>query len=244
MARPPRKNADYFPFYAKDGRTLYILESKYGCKGTGFFTNVMRFLTLETNHHVDILDDTDRMYFFSKCHCDEESGMDMLNIMSKTGKINRELWEIKVIVSQDHMDSIADAYRNRTNDIITMDEIKKKCVSCGESGVSDVGNGVSDVIKPQSKVKKSKVYKKKKFIPPEIKDVIKYFSDNGYTKESAQKAFGYYDVANWKDSTGKQVLNWKQKMRGVWFKDENKIKESDIKKQKSIQAGDMSIYDN
>jgi hypothetical protein len=38
----------------------------------------------------------------------------------------------------------------------------------------------------------------------------------------AKRAFDYYDVANWKDSKNNQVKNWKQKMRGVWFKDENK----------------------
>ena len=49
-----------------------------------------------------------------------------------------------------------------------------------------------------------------------------YFKDNGYTKESAIKAFHYYEENNWKDSRNNQVKNWKQKMQGVWFKDENK----------------------
>lgn len=64
------------------------------------------------------------------------------------------------------------------------------------------------------------------FIPPILEDVILYFEEKGYTKKSAEKAFEYYDIANWKDSHGNQVRNWKQKMQGVWFKDENKIKQS------------------
>jgi len=63
---------------------------------------------------------------------------------------------------------------------------------------------------------------RKKFIPPSKTDVIRYFTDNGYAAKQGVDAFDYYDVADWKDSTGKQVKNWKQKMRGVWFKDENK----------------------
>ena len=99
MARPERKDADYFPFYAKDGRTLFILEDKYGCKGTGFFTNVLRFLTLEDDHHFCIKNEADKLYFFSKTKCDEESGIDMLNIMAKTGKIHSHLWiTYKIIV--------------------------------------------------------------------------------------------------------------------------------------------------
>ena len=35
-----------------------------------------------------------------------------------------------------------------------------------------------------------------------------------------------YDVADWHDSQGKQIKNWKQKAYQVWFKDENKISAS------------------
>lgn len=78
----------------------------------------------------------------------------------------------------------------------------------------------NDAIKvKESKVKESKG---KVFTPPKIEEVIKYFTANGYKEESAKKAFNYYSVANWRDSKDKQVKNWKQKMQGVWFKEENK----------------------
>ena len=64
--------------------------------------------------------------------------------------------------------------------------------------------------------------KAKKFTPPNVYQVIQYFLDNGYTEESARKAFNYYKEGEWKDSSGKQVKSWKQKMIGVWFKPENK----------------------
>ena len=125
MGRPERRDVDYFPFYAKDGRTLFILEDKYGCKGTGFFTNVLRFLALQTDHHFSIAEISDKLYFFSKTKCDEESGMDMLNIMASTGKIDMQLWkEHMVIASQDFLKSVEDAYRKRNNNIIGIDDIK------------------------------------------------------------------------------------------------------------------------
>jgi len=75
-----------------------------------------------------------------------------------------------------------------------------------------------------------KEVKKKKnvrtFTPPTLEDVGSYFLEKGYTKQSGEKAFNYYDSNNWKDGNGKKVKNWKQKMIGVWFKDENKIKEN------------------
>lgn len=62
-----------------------------------------------------------------------------------------------------------------------------------------------------------------KFVPPSIEKVVSYFLEKGYTEESARKAFDFYDVADWHDSKGNQVLNWKQKMINVWFKEENKV---------------------
>lgn len=249
MARPERHDCDYFPFYAKDGKTLNILEAKYKCKGTGFFTNVLRFLTLQEDHYFSILDEADKLYFFSKTLCDEESGMDMLEIMVKTRKLSRDLWvSYKVIVSQDHLDSLFDAYRNRKNDIITIPEILKRVVSDTDNPqepvVSSVGNpqegGVSDTDNPQRKGKERKLekkpIKKKRFIPPTLDEVVNYFQKKGYLKSTAEKAYEYYNEADWIDSQGNKVLNWKQKMIAVWFKDENKDSDS---KHKRITTQDL-----
>lgn len=64
---------------------------------------------------------------------------------------------------------------------------------------------------------------------PTVDDVILYFTENGYKKEAAETAFNYYNANDWNDSRGKKVLNWKQKMISVWFKDENKIKQRILK---------------
>lgn len=68
------------------------------------------------------------------------------------------------------------------------------------------------------------VKSKSQFIPPTIEEVEIYFEDNGYSIESAHKAFNYYALADWHDSKGSKVKNWKQKMQAVWFKEENRIK--------------------
>lgn len=78
-----------------------------------------------------------------------------------------------------------------------------------ESKVKENSNIDDDVF-----IKKSK---------PLIEDVKQYFNENGFSTDAAIKAFEYYEVNNWKDSRNQKVKNWKQKMRGVWFKEENKI---------------------
>ena len=71
-------------------------------------------------------------------------------------------------------------------------------------------------------IKERKVKENKVYIAPTLNEVENYFIENGYTKEAAIKAFNYYAENDWKDSKNNKVKNWKQKMQGVWFKDENK----------------------
>jgi len=79
--------------------------------------------------------------------------------------------------------------------------------------------------------------------PPSLEEVILYFDENGYTKESATKMFEYYEESRkprgrvWKDGRGNTVKNWKQKARSVWFKDDNlkKNQEYDFKNFENVE---------
>lgn len=66
--------------------------------------------------------------------------------------------------------------------------------------------------------------RKRTIVIPKMREVITFFVINGYSEEAAIKAFNYYEDGKWHDSKGNKVVNWKQKMRSVWFKDENKRK--------------------
>ena len=219
MARPERKDADYFPFYAKDGRTLFILEDKYGCKGTGFFTNVLRFLTLQPDHHFCIKNEADKLYFFSKTKCDEVSGMDMLNIMTKTCKIHSDLWvTYEVIVSEDLLTSLKDAYRNRINSIITIDEIVVFYAgNSQEEGVSDTG-------KPQRKLKESKVKKEGKFLPPSS-DELKDYCRKRQNQINPETFIDFYTAKGWMVGKNK-MKDWKAAVR-TWEQRDTGAKHED-----------------
>lgn len=71
--------------------------------------------------------------------------------------------------------------------------------------------------------------------PPTVEEVEMFFEANGYTQESARKAYAYYADGNWRDSKGNPVLNWKQKCRAVWFKPENEA-------QKTLGSGTVGGY--
>ena len=79
---------------------------------------------------------------------------------------------------------------------------------------------------------------KKKNTPPTLSEVQEYFKEKGYG--NAQKAFDYYESADWHDANGKKVKNWKQKMQGVWFKPENKLPE--VKKLVTTQKPELNEW--
>ena len=97
----------------------------------------------------------------------------------------------------------------------------------------------TSVQRPSNEIQqsKSKSKSKSKIIEPPTRDqVIEYFVEKGYTKDSGAKAFEYYDIQDWKDANGKAVKNWKAKMLAVWFKDENKEKSGNITATSIIQS--------
>ena len=77
--------------------------------------------------------------------------------------------------------------------------------------------------------------KKGATLPPSIDAVREYFDEKNYSVNAANKFFEYYNPSGWQDSKGMKVLDWKQKARGVWFKDEN-LKPSFIIKDLSISS--------
>ena len=104
----------------------------------------------------------------------------------------------------------------------------KQTESTGQSIGQSTGQSKDSILKQETieqqtnKQGEEEKPKAKKFAPPTQSEVISYFLEKGYTQEAACKAFDYYDVADWTDSNGKKIKNWKQKMIAVWFKEENK----------------------
>jgi hypothetical protein len=75
------------------------------------------------------------------------------------------------------------------------------------------------------------IEKHSEFIPPTTDEVEQYSLSKGYLV-NAQEFIEFYENGakrfgkkGWYDSRGKSVKDWRAKLRKVWFKDENKLKE-------------------
>jgi hypothetical protein len=240
MARPDRHDVDYFPFFAKRGKTLNILQSKYGLEGIGFFTNLMRFLALTPDHYYCIKEEYDKLNFFAEIGItEEEKGIAMIELMVKTGKLDQMLWENhKVIACEAFLESLEDAYKRRSNEIITIDEIRAifenvdiNPVNVDIKDTETPENTENDDNKPQTKVKYSK--EKKSKYPggsdePKKPFIRKREPENDY--ERVERAY----LQNWdvlygqgKVKTTDPVVNWKQ-TRAMLKTHFNKLKPEQI----------------
>lgn len=243
MARPQRNNVDYFPFFCKEGKSMFYIEQKYGNDGFATWVKILRELALADYHYLNLSDEINTMYLSAKCKIDKIVLENIINDLVKLGHFDSELWnENQIIFSEKFVESISDAYKKRSNEIICKKTLLVLLISLGirkpSKGESKPRKGQSQApVNPQSKEEYSKEEyskeekskpKKDVFTPPQISEVIEYFIEKGYSKQAAEKMFEYYSVADWKDSRGNKIRNWKQKANAVWFKDEHKLKSTTV----------------
>lgn len=109
-----KNTAEFFPFKVKDGKTLFVLQRKYGLAGVGFFTQIMRWLSQSPGHYYQYVDEYDKDRLNQFCGVGESDTKAMIQDMVNTEKLDPELWrKYQVIYSQDFVDELAELYRRR-----------------------------------------------------------------------------------------------------------------------------------
>ncbi len=130
-----------------------------------------------------------------------------------------------------------DARYNKSNSVITEPNNDITVLEgCYNSDITDPNNVITEpnnVITPSNKgitepntytitntntlYKEKKIYKKKKFVPPTEQEVIQFCTQrqNGV---DGKRVYDYYNEAEWHDRNGDPIKNWKQKIIGVWEK--------------------------
>ena len=152
MARPKKKTVDYFPHFVDHGKTMFILEQKYGNDGYTFWFKLLEMLGKSAGHYLDLNDDTVWEFLQAKTRLTEGYCAEILALLAKLGAIDPELWSVRVVWSQNFVDGIADVYRNRRVAIPSRPSFYIE---------KPRNAGVSTPEKPQSKVKESKVNQSK-----------------------------------------------------------------------------------
>jgi len=115
MARPQKYTADYFPHFAHNGKTMFIIEERFGNDGYAFWFKLLELLCSTEGHCYDCDSVENWGFLMSKTHVSEVSATEILCTLSKFGAIDSDLWAEKKIWSQHLVDNLGPLYSKRTS---------------------------------------------------------------------------------------------------------------------------------
>lgn len=232
MGRPIKETVEYFPHFVKGGRTIFILESKFGNDGYAFWFKLLEILCDTNNHFFDCKNASNWEFLLAKTHTTEEIANKIIKTLIDLGKIDEELWEDKVIWIQSLANNLAFFYERRSaeipkrpqllytenynNNSLCEQKLQQKEIYVNKKYTIEKNIIEENIIEN----KKENIEKeKKKFKIPTIEEVRQYCEErkNGI---DAETFWNFYQSKGWK--VGKEPMkDWKACVR-TW---ENKRKQ-------------------
>lgn len=209
-----RKNkytVDYFPHYCNgvESKTMFILENKFGLIGYAIWYKTLELLGKTENHFIDLRDDTDLLFLVSKLGISEDKFIEIYNLLSKLGAIDLDLWNKKIIFSDNFVSNIEDAYvrRKGINVLHKIDLCKHLSIKCEQK------------LPKESKVDKSKLNKTKPENKPDLKEFMIYAKSKCKTEDEYKHIrdnlilkFNAWSEADWHDGYDNKIKRWKSKV--------------------------------
>ena len=129
---------------------MFTIENKYGNDGYAFWFKLLELLGSTEHHYIDCNNSETWEFMLAKTRLNEISATEILDLFSRLGAIDKELWEHKIIRSQNFIDNLNTVYVRREINVYTKSDILGLCIQKLPL------NGESVNIYPQSKVKESK----------------------------------------------------------------------------------------
>jgi len=159
MARPIKQTVDYFPHYCDSSKTIPILESRFGNDGYAFWFKLLELLAKTEGHFYDCNNLNLWEFLLAKTHVNQETADNILGVLANLGKIDKALWENRVIWCQNLIKNLSSVYTRRQAEIPhkpRYDRHKQEAVIVSATDNPSTPE-VSTHMNRQSKVKYSKV---------------------------------------------------------------------------------------
>lgn len=130
---------------------MYYIETTYGNDGFSIWVKTLRALATTNYHYLDLSNKKNVMFLASKCKVTEEILFSVLTDLSEMNEIDKELWyECRVVWSDKFIESIKDAYKKRSNEIINREKLLLMLVSLGVRKLAS--EGIKVPVNPHTKV--------------------------------------------------------------------------------------------
>ena len=162
MARPKKKTVDYFPHIIKDGKTITILENRFGNDGYAFWFKLLEILGSTEGHSYRYENTANKEFLYAKTNVDKEKAEKILDLLAELEAIDSKLWEHNIIWSDNFIENIEDVYKKRSNGAPQKPVINDENKEENElSNQKHENKEVSEEKTPQSKLKETKLKKTK-----------------------------------------------------------------------------------
>lgn len=123
MARPKKSTVDYFPHFTEHGKTMFVLESKWGNDGYATWFKILEKLGSADGHYLDCREEISLTFLAAYCRISDELFLEIVNTLAYLHAIDRDLWRRKVIFCQHFIDGVKDAYRKRLDNFPTREKV-------------------------------------------------------------------------------------------------------------------------
>ncbi len=166
MARPEKFTVDYFPHLCKQGKTMYILEARFGNDGYAFWFKLLEILATTRGHYFDASDPIQLEFLGAKTRFPVDKTELILSLLASIDAIDKELWEHKLIWCENLVKNVSEVYSNRKGLLpqkpyFLDGKLQQNIDNHNNNLVNVVNNPISSTDNTQTKVEETKVDKTK-----------------------------------------------------------------------------------
>ena len=113
MARPGKTKVDYFPHVTQTGKSIAILETRWGNDGYAFWFKTLELLGSSEGFYYNCNRPSDWEYLLSKTRTTEDMATAILDKLAEIDAIDAELWGRKVIWSDNFAGNLTPVFDKR-----------------------------------------------------------------------------------------------------------------------------------
>lgn len=111
--RKDKNTVDYFPHYCIWGKTIFVLENKFWNDWYSIWFKILEMLWSTENHFIDCRQLSTREFLQAKMKVDIERLNNIIDTLANLNAIDKELWDRKIIWSENFIKNITDVYIRR-----------------------------------------------------------------------------------------------------------------------------------
>jgi hypothetical protein len=113
MARPAKVKVDYFPHVTHTGKSIAILETRWGNDGYAFWFKLLELLGDSDDFAYNCNQSADWEYLLSKTRVTDPVALAILNKLAEIGAIDAECWTRKIVWSDHFVRNLESVFEKR-----------------------------------------------------------------------------------------------------------------------------------